>query len=96
MKEHIQREMVNELRDIALKYHGHGCLRQLIHDCVGRRLREDEEWWKPFVDQHIKRQAEIYAQLNEKGLEWAIEECHKSLATVGTFMAIAGWGRRMG
>lgn len=30
MKDHEKRELVNRLRDIALKYHGHMCLRELI------------------------------------------------------------------
>ena len=37
MKEHIVRELVNDLTKIAREYHGHGCLRELIR----RRLTQD-------------------------------------------------------
>ena len=30
MKEHEARELVNRLRDIAIKYHDYGCLREKI------------------------------------------------------------------
>lgn len=44
MKEHIQAQMVNSLRDIARRYHNYGCLRELIRECVQKHLDADEEF----------------------------------------------------
>ncbi len=46
MKEHIFRELVNDLRDIATDFHAHGCLRELIGRRVGLALQEQNEWEK--------------------------------------------------
>lgn len=58
MKEHIQTQMVNELKDIAIKYHDHGCLRELMSKCVnkwnkgGERKAEAIPRWIPVSDMH--------------------------------------------
>jgi len=44
MKEHIQSQMVNELRDIAIKYHSCQCLREVIVRCVDKYLKLDKEY----------------------------------------------------
>lgn len=45
MKEHILREMVNELRQIAVMYHKHQCLRELISVCVNKYLDMNVDWY---------------------------------------------------
>ncbi len=45
MKEHIQAEMVSELRDIAVKYHAHEPpLCQIISECVDKYMVKDFNW----------------------------------------------------
>jgi hypothetical protein len=44
MKPHIQREMNNELRDIAIKHHAHECLREIIAKCTHKYLDKQSEW----------------------------------------------------
>lgn len=39
LKPHEYRELVNDLRDIALKYHGAGCLRELINRRLGQSVK---------------------------------------------------------
>ncbi len=46
MKEHILRDMINQLRDIAVQYHGHDCLREMIRTCVLQGLHDDSEWYR--------------------------------------------------
>lgn len=41
--DHELRELVNDLRDIAVKYHEHGCLRELISNRVAEALRRDRQ-----------------------------------------------------
>ncbi len=45
MKEHIQRELVNDLRRIAVVYHNHQCLRELIGDRVSKALKDNDDWY---------------------------------------------------
>lgn len=54
MKEHIQRELVNALRDIAIAYHDHGCLLELIGNRVAKALKENDDWY----DEENRRGAE--------------------------------------
>lgn len=51
--DHELRELVNDLRDIAVKYHDHGCLRELISS----RVTEALERYKPksFADELLER-----------------------------------------
>lgn len=46
MKDHEKRELVNRLRDIALKYHGHMCLRELIAREIFPVLEQDPVAWQ--------------------------------------------------
>ena len=41
LKDHEVRELVNDLRDIAIKYHGYQCLRELIAERVMDALKKD-------------------------------------------------------
>ena len=43
-KEHILREHHNNLKEIAIKYHNFGCLRELIVKEVKRHLEEQNKW----------------------------------------------------
>lgn len=45
MKEHIQAQMVNELRDIARRFHNYGCLRTLLSACIDKYLIANEEYF---------------------------------------------------
>ena len=40
MKDHVKAKMINNLRDIAVAYHAHGCLRQMLLEEVTRAERE--------------------------------------------------------
>ncbi|QPI13914.1 hypothetical protein MYO4S_00158 [Serratia phage 4S] len=42
MKEHIVRELVNDLTEIARKHHDYGCLRELISKRVKSAIKESE------------------------------------------------------
>lgn len=44
MKEHIEAQMINELRSIAQKYHNFGCLREKLSECVKKYMKLDKEW----------------------------------------------------
>lgn len=44
MKEHIQREMVNELRDVAKQFYDHGSLRERLSQVVNRAMQEQVDW----------------------------------------------------
>lgn len=43
LKPHEYRELVNDLRDIALKYHGAGCLRELINRRLGQSVKIEKK-----------------------------------------------------
>ena len=40
MKDHEIAAMVNELKQIAIKYHSFQCLRELISKCVAKYIKE--------------------------------------------------------
>lgn len=44
MKEHLHREMNNELCEIAQKFHAYGCLREMINACTTKWLGKQGEW----------------------------------------------------
>lgn len=44
MKEHIQSQLVNELKTIALRYHSHQSLRLMISESVQHHVELDREW----------------------------------------------------
>lgn len=46
MKEHIQAKMINNLRDIAVEFHGHQSLRQRILGAVNEAEEEQKKWDK--------------------------------------------------
>lgn len=48
MKEHILRECINELRDIAVKYHDHDCLREMVQSRLLQAFHEDIEWYRQY------------------------------------------------
>lgn len=48
MKEHILAKMINDLRDMAVKYHDHDCLRELIRTIVLQGFHDDEQWHKEY------------------------------------------------
>lgn len=48
MKEHILAKMINELRDTAVKYHDHDCLRELIRTTVLQAFHDDAEWYREY------------------------------------------------
>lgn len=50
MKEHIQAQFTNELRDIAIAYHDYELLRELLARAVEKYLRLNEEWYKEHPD----------------------------------------------
>ncbi len=47
MKEHIQAEMVNDLLALAIRFHSHECLRELISKCVAHYLVKNRNY--PFT-----------------------------------------------
>lgn len=48
MKEHIMAKMINDLRDISIKYHDHDCLREVIRTTVLQAIHDDEEWARQY------------------------------------------------
>lgn len=54
MKEHIQRELVNDLRAMAVEYHAHQCLRELISTRVTKALEDERAWHTSGRDQRRK------------------------------------------
>jgi len=44
MKEHIYSQMISELRDIAIMFHGTQQLRERIDYTVQKHFKLDEEW----------------------------------------------------
>jgi hypothetical protein len=52
MKDHEKAQLVNELTEIARKYHSHGCLREKISKAVNSKIQlggcvvyEKAPWW---------------------------------------------------
>ena len=48
MKEHILRELTNDLRDIAIQFHAAEQLRERIAHRILLALNDDAEWWKAY------------------------------------------------
>lgn len=54
MKEHIQAAMVNELCNVARRYHDYGCLRELLRNVVEKGLKADADWNKDKIEKMAK------------------------------------------
>lgn len=66
MKEHILAKLINDLRDISIRYHAHGCLRELIKVRVNQALDEDKKWKAEHGD--IKKRSYRHRSRLKKGL----------------------------
>jgi hypothetical protein len=44
MKEHLEREMINELRDCALSYYNHQSLRERLSHIVKHYIELNKQW----------------------------------------------------
>lgn len=88
MKEHIHREMVNELREIAKVYHRAEQLRERIAYCVGDAFRANEKWYEDHPTQSpffLQIKVRVLTAMREKILDeeaaaavgGAREECMK-------------------
>lgn len=59
MKEHILAAMINDLRDIAIKYHDHECLRENIRTRVLQGLHDDTQWYRDIKTQKSTSMVEL-------------------------------------
>lgn len=78
MKEHIHREMVNELRDIAIRYHATQQLREVISGCVNQKLKENQEWQAQASDDALTR-ALAQNKIYEQALRYVKSWCEDAL-----------------